>query len=526
MGIATDGEVRVLGLNRLQGLREISMFTGAGGGVLAARLLGWTTVQYVEWDAYAQSVLQARIKDGFLHDAPIHDDVSTFDGTPLRGKVDVVSAGFPCFVAGTMVLTIDGYRPIEDLAVGDLVLTHLGRWRQVTSTMVREDAPLHTIKAQGVPEIVCSDEHPFYTRKYNRVYANRVSVRADGDPEWTPARDVGTSMYLGQVLPSEEADTHSIPFWWLVGRYLADGWRVDHLNRPDGNGRVVICANKQEATDLRARIKDAGFAATPSDERTAIKFHITNSPLYRFLEQFGKYAHGKRLPGWVLGLPTDKARALLDGYSSGDGYREKNRKSGRCCTRITTVSKSLALGMALLAQRAYGVVASIRIVEVPRTKIIEGRTVNQRNFYVVTVPDHNRSAYVEGDYGWKKVRSNTPCGTGVVFNISVDEDESYVADGAIVHNCQPFSLAGKQGANTDERNRWPDTIRVIRDVRPKYAFLENVPGLLTGGHGYFGTVLGDLATSGYDATWSCLPASAVGAPHRRDRLWILATRDD
>jgi DNA (cytosine-5)-methyltransferase 1 len=68
---------------------------------------------------------------------------------------------------------------------------------------------------------------------------------------------------------------------------------------------------------------------------------------------------------------------------------------------------------------------------------------------------------------------------------------------------------------------WPDTIRVIREVRPRFAFLENVPGLMA--HEYFGTVLGDLAESGYDAEWTVLGADDCGAPHRRKRLWILAS---
>ena len=67
---------------------------------------------------------------------------------------------------------------------------------------------------------------------------------------------------------------------------------------------------------------------------------------------------------------------------------------------------------------------------------------------------------------------------------------------------------------------WPETIRVIRLVRPKYALLENVPGLLSSG--YFGRVLGDLAESGYDAKWCVLGADDVGAPHRRKRAWIYA----
>ena len=86
--------------------------------------------------------------------------------------------------------------------------------------------------------------------------------------------------------------------------------------------------------------------------------------------------------------------------------------------------------------------------------------------------------------------------------------------------CQPFSCAGKRLAADDPRNGWPSTIRIIREVGPRFALLENVPGLLS--HEYFGTILGDLAESGYYATWDCFSASGVGAPHQRDRLWILA----
>jgi len=90
--------------------------------------------------------------------------------------------------------------------------------------------------------------------------------------------------------------------------------------------------------------------------------------------------------------------------------------------------------------------------------------------------------------------------------------------------CQPFSVAGKQQGESDERNMWPDTIRVIREVRPRYCFLENVPNLLT--HEYYGTILGDLAESGYNIRWRCLSAAEYGAPHKRTRLWIMAFSKD
>lgn len=86
--------------------------------------------------------------------------------------------------------------------------------------------------------------------------------------------------------------------------------------------------------------------------------------------------------------------------------------------------------------------------------------------------------------------------------------------------CQPFSVAGKRRGADDERNGWPDTARIIGEVRPRYALLENVPGLLDSG--YFGRVLGDLADLGYDATWGVFSASGSGAPHPRRRLWMVA----
>lgn len=89
--------------------------------------------------------------------------------------------------------------------------------------------------------------------------------------------------------------------------------------------------------------------------------------------------------------------------------------------------------------------------------------------------------------------------------------------------CQPFSLAGRKRGAKDPRNRWPDTLRVLLECGAPYAFLENVPGLL-GRHGYFGTILRDLAEGGYDAVWDCFSAGARGAAHCRERLWILAHR--
>ncbi len=85
--------------------------------------------------------------------------------------------------------------------------------------------------------------------------------------------------------------------------------------------------------------------------------------------------------------------------------------------------------------------------------------------------------------------------------------------------CQPVSHAGRRLAQDDARWLWPEFLRAIRALRPDYVLVENVPGLLDRG---FGDVIGGLAASGYDAEWDCIPAAAVGAPHIRDRFWLVA----
>ncbi len=86
--------------------------------------------------------------------------------------------------------------------------------------------------------------------------------------------------------------------------------------------------------------------------------------------------------------------------------------------------------------------------------------------------------------------------------------------------CQPFSVAGKRKGEQDERNLWPETIATIRLVQPRFAFLENVPGLLASG--YMPRIFADLAEAGYDARWCVLGADDCGAPHRRKRWWVVA----
>ena len=88
--------------------------------------------------------------------------------------------------------------------------------------------------------------------------------------------------------------------------------------------------------------------------------------------------------------------------------------------------------------------------------------------------------------------------------------------------CQPFSTAGKRQGEQDPRHLWPECLRALRILRPRYALFENVRGHVSLG---FPRVLSDLASIGFNAEWQLIPAAAVGAPHKRDRLFIVAYPD-
>jgi DNA (cytosine-5)-methyltransferase 1 len=91
--------------------------------------------------------------------------------------------------------------------------------------------------------------------------------------------------------------------------------------------------------------------------------------------------------------------------------------------------------------------------------------------------------------------------------------------------CQPVCHHGNRRGRADDRWLWPEVARLVGELEPGYVVLENVSGILHPGRG-FSEVIADLASLGYDAEWECLSATSVGAPHYRERVWLVAYRPD
>jgi DNA (cytosine-5)-methyltransferase 1 len=282
--LQTNGKkvIKVTGGN---GLNELALFAGAGGGILGGHLLGWRTVCAVEWESYPASVLLARQNDGILPPFPIWDDVQTFDGNAWRGIVDVVSGGFPCqdiSAAGKgagidgersgmwkeMARIISEVRPQYAFIENSPMLTIRGL-ESVLADLAKMgfDAEWGVLSAADVGAnhlreriwIVAKDtqQHRFFSHtKHNRDRRGQQQSESIEEKNGTMANptvcgwkkcDCQTS---NKKCPSNVGGSNSFtrftPNWWSsepsMGR-VADGVvaRVDRL-KAIGNGQVPFCA--------------------------------------------------------------------------------------------------------------------------------------------------------------------------------------------------------------------------------------------------------------------------------------------
>jgi len=141
------------------------------------------------------------------------------------------------------------------------------------------------------------------------------------------------------------------------------------------------------------------------------------------------------------------------------------------------------------------------------------------------------AAFCEIDpYAQKVLRKNWP-GVPIYDDVRDITAKRLVSDGIRVDvitggfPCQDISVAGNQAGIQDgtRSGLWSECARLIGELRPQYAIFENVTNLLNGERGaWFKRVLWDISSLGYDAEWHCIPASAIGAHHHRDRIWIIA----
>ena len=439
-------------------------------------------------------------------------DLTTIEWASVP-RADVLTGGTPCFTAGTPILTHDGLRPIEDVQVGDLVWTHAARWSRVTHTMSRTS---ETVEFRS--GFYCTPEHPLWLRapERRRNTAIRGYRRHLGAPRWVEAKDSHNLFAASPVSVTHggvsKPDTLT---WWQIGRFVADGYV---------NGRVHVYVGKGKESDAD---NFPGWTLHP--QKTALRLTMPKSSAEGgwLIKHFGKRAHGKTIPAFLLAETAENRSAFLDGYWSGDGWKPEGRKF----TQSNSVSPCLTTGIELLA-KSLGYTCTVSQCRVAPTKVIEGRTVNQRPWWMVrATPDDGRFTETDADWHWFKLRRAPEAGeVTTVYDLTVDRDHSFIAAGIVVHNCQDLSTAGRR-AGMSEGTRsglWSRMLNATEELSPSVIIWENVAGSRTarggGGLPALGRVVTDLASLGYGVVWDSVRASDVGAPHRRERVFVLAFR--
>lgn len=340
-----------------------------------------------------------------------------------------------CFPKDSLVLTENGYKVIQDVRIGDKVFTHNSNYQTVTNTMVSRANQLITIDACGTLPIKCTPNHLFYVR--HRIHRNPKKY---SKPEWVEAKDVvktdmiALPINCNNAIPIyENIPTNQVDFWWIIGRYIGDGWlKKKYPNRRDSV--ITICCNKNEKNEITNVLDRLGtYNYWIDNERTVNRINIANKYLYSFLQLFGSGADGKYLPQLVLNLPTHLLSAFIDGYLSADGYVDKNGFYS-----FTTVSKLLVLGMVQCIAKVYNQACTVCVVP-PHTDTIEGRVVNAKEKYRVSFLKESRIGqrnFVDGDILWlftrKTLTEQNDCN---VYNLSVVNDNTYTVNNVAVHNC-------------------------------------------------------------------------------------------
>lgn len=509
-------------------------------------------------------------------------DISKVDRLPYA---DMITYSFPCFTGDMLVMTNDGLMKIKDITTNQLVMTHKNEFREVIDSKYTGDKQIWEVSGMCFDKIDCTENHKFFARKMVRHYptnenGKRYRVRGFENPRWVECCNLNKNDYLGiainqnSILPSWNGvdfnwsdgrktrhknelgaliDNHS--FWWIIGRYLGDGWIRSQ-------GGIIICCAKDETEEILPHLKNCGFQYSISEERTVNKIHIPLKELEEFVKPYGKGAANKRLPGYVFDMPTDYLEDLIIGYMSADGsYTQGLHK-------VSSVSKELIYGFGQLVAKAYKI--PYRIYHNNRKPIvfIEGRQCNQKEQWQLVWKDSTckqDKAFYENGYIWFPIRSITKTNrVEAVYDIEVDEYHSFTVNGCIVHNCTDLSVAGKGEGMVNKCScgySWPidfsnnseslicpscgakvqsstrsgllGQVQRLLDVSkkentlPKYLLLENVKNLV--GKKFkpqFDAWIRWLDSIGYNTYYQVLNSKHYGISQNRERIFAVSIRKD
>lgn len=418
--------------------------SGVEAHTLSVKGQNWHANFYSEIEPFPCRVLAHHYPD-----TPNLGDMTKLDGHPY--SLDVFSGGTPCFTAGNMVLTESGYRPIETIREGDMVMTHEGRLRKVVAIGAKMAYNIVDVTIATRQKIRCTADHKFWAavrphRDFRRHADTFLKVQFDG-MSFQPISKVGVGGYVAQLSEYETMPLPKMPKVYnasdadileLAGWYVGDGHCAGFSNTRHKKV-LVLSLSESKVENFRSRFNGVvNFTAYPHDKNGVYRVQVACAELCDWLvENFGHLSHNKNIPAWLIASTDENRQSFLEGYMATDGYSSQQARLSFGCS---STSYALALGIADLVGKC-----AVYKANVPPTKeMYDGRIVNQRPFWTVRRSTKPNRFHDYGKWSGVRVREIRERCPEVVYNITVEDDHSYIVNGLCVSNCQSVSVAGKR----------------------------------------------------------------------------------
>lgn len=438
------------------GVDVLSLFDGMACGMLAMQGAGLKVNNYYayEIDKYAIKTVLHNFPDVKELGNVFEEDFSKYEG------IDFLVGGSPCVPAGSKVKTDKSYKNIEDICIGDMVLTHRNRYRPVSRLYKRNTNHLYHLKFNGNVTLDITGNHPVYTYRNNKF----EFVRTD---------ELTTDDYITiNINQNNNALEYSDDILWLAGRALADGYLSAEKNA------VIISVGKPKTEEFVNHLNNISYYVTHKD-RSAPEYVINNIGLTEIYSYFGNNkALDKFIPDTILNLPKNQLKIVFDGYISGDGFIRKDKPN---TVMWCSSSNNLILSMGLLTAKLFNKypTTTMRLGEYKKLPSGMCQTHDSYNSQISITDRHNSDVKVVGDKILIRIKSieKEDISTNV-YNIETEEDHSYTVNNCIVHNCTYWSIAQSpdKRETTASGMGWElfsQYVRAIKEAKPKYFIYEN-----------------------------------------------------
>jgi len=456
---------------------------------------------------------------------------------------------YNCMPPEQEVLTADGYKPIADVRLGEMVVTHKNRLRPVLHKFEREtEEEIYTISAKkiGYDVLRVTGEHKIYVIRSEWVNANRrkKGLRLVQEPTWIPASQlkkgdfvalaydgeicppsaIRVSDYLPQYRvqdgklfkPTTRGEHGYVSDWgthfsindtleidddlcFLFGRWLGDGC-ITHRTKTDipSGIKIVFALDEREDAERIANIIREKLGIEPALKTSStgrwLDLWVNSMTVGEFFKAlFGAYSHSKLIPSELMHLNNEQTLALLHGLFSSDGYISKDQigillANHKLCVQIHQLLLRLGYFFSIFENtHKNGRVASYRLTA-PAT---EAKDLFQKFFNnTPEMPASSLQAYIEHDgLRWVRIEDiTTETYRGMVMDIEVEEDHSFVSAGLVVSNCYVIPMEGDSrggiietlGNMTEIMSRGGGVGINLSTLRPRHAYVKGVNGRSSG----------------------------------------------